>query len=306
MKLVAARPSPDPLPDSIRMADEAIRRDELRADVERIAVPRVFGTPENAAVGRVVIELFAQALRLDEWRAEIRVDDAGNVIVGDPRRARILIGAHFDCGPRHAGGRRQRQWRGRPDRRRPGDRPARERLLRRLRRRGMRLRGQPGARWLGSGHIARSRSMSWRWSASPVGSRARRRTRPSHPDAHRRRFPGCGRHARVSGGPGSCPVHGRSHSVPVQGLYLPDVPLEMIEQVSAAPAPQRSCPVLAAGPPGLDVDRHGRVPQSDTTTGSSDTPDTLDYEFLAERHEAARPCGALGSRRRWPVIIRSL
>ena len=99
MKLIAAVRASDPLPDSIAKAHERIRRDQLRADVERIAVPRVFGTPENEAVRRIIVDLMAHALTLGEWRAEVHVDDAGNVVAGDPRRSRTLIGAHYDAVP---------------------------------------------------------------------------------------------------------------------------------------------------------------------------------------------------------------
>ena len=97
MKLVAAASRLDPLPDAIRAAFDRIRPDDLRADVERIAVPRVFGTPENEAVRRTVIELMREALHGEGGRGEIGADEAGNVIAGDPRRARILIGAHYDA-----------------------------------------------------------------------------------------------------------------------------------------------------------------------------------------------------------------
>ena len=62
MKLVAATPDSQPVPDSIRSAVETVSEASLRGAVERIAVPRVYGTPENAAVREIVAELIAASL----------------------------------------------------------------------------------------------------------------------------------------------------------------------------------------------------------------------------------------------------
>jgi Zn-dependent M28 family amino/carboxypeptidase len=63
--------------------------------VERIAVPRVYRTPENQAVRGVVVDLLSASLACE--RCTLRVDEAGNLVVGDPPKARILIGAHYDA-----------------------------------------------------------------------------------------------------------------------------------------------------------------------------------------------------------------
>src|SRR5262249_10235871 len=97
MRLVAAKPGSKPVPDAIRNALEDVSPDLLRAVVERIAVPRVYGTPENLVVRGMVVELLSTALACD--RAIPRVDDAGNVVAGDPRSAWILLGAHYDAVP---------------------------------------------------------------------------------------------------------------------------------------------------------------------------------------------------------------
>jgi Zn-dependent M28 family amino/carboxypeptidase len=61
--------------------------------VRRIAVPRAHGTPENEAVCKMIVDL------LSDSQPSITVDKVGNVIVGNPRHARILIGAHYDTVP---------------------------------------------------------------------------------------------------------------------------------------------------------------------------------------------------------------
>jgi Zn-dependent M28 family amino/carboxypeptidase len=94
MRIVAATPSSIPVPDDIRPALGTVTRDDLRAVVERIAVPRVYGSPENESVRRLIIEGFTASPVV---RLGVVVDDVGNVVVGDPRRARILIGAHYDA-----------------------------------------------------------------------------------------------------------------------------------------------------------------------------------------------------------------
>ena len=119
MRLVASTPDSKPVPEAIRSSLAAISQDDLREVVERISVPRPTGTPENEAVRRSIIELFCCT---EAGRLGVELDEAGNVVVGDPRRAKILIGAALRLDPRHAGGRRQRQRRVRPHRHCPSDR----------------------------------------------------------------------------------------------------------------------------------------------------------------------------------------
>ena len=96
MRLVAATPVSTLLPGEIETALDSISPDDLRDMVIRIAVPRAFGTPENEAIRRVLIGLLSSRLG---GRAAIEADEAGNLVTGDPRRARILIGAHYDAVP---------------------------------------------------------------------------------------------------------------------------------------------------------------------------------------------------------------
>ena len=96
MKLVASAPNSKPVPESIRGLLTAISQNDLRAVVERISVARPTGTQENEVVRRSVIELFSDT---EASQLGVEVDEAGNVVVGNPRRARILIGADYDSVP---------------------------------------------------------------------------------------------------------------------------------------------------------------------------------------------------------------
>ena len=71
-----------------------------------------------------------------------------------------------------------------------------------------------------------------------------------------------------------------SHAVPVQGLFLPDVPLEMIGRISHHLLRSDHAPFWEKGIPALmwtDTSEF-RNPHYHLAT---DTPETLDYEFLA-------------------------
>ncbi len=97
MRLVPSTPSSTPMPGAIRGRLAAISQDDLRYVVERISVPRPTGTPAIAAVRRTILGLFSETEA--GRRLGVAVDGAGNVVVGDPRRARNLIGAHHDSVP---------------------------------------------------------------------------------------------------------------------------------------------------------------------------------------------------------------
>jgi Zn-dependent M28 family amino/carboxypeptidase len=53
----------------------------------------VYGTPENKAVCKLIVDL------LSDSQSSITVDRVGNVIAGEPQQAKILIGAHYDTVP---------------------------------------------------------------------------------------------------------------------------------------------------------------------------------------------------------------
>jgi hypothetical protein len=71
------------------------------------------------------------------------------------------------------------------------------------------------------------------------------------------------------------------HALPVQGLYLPDVPLEMVGRISPHLLRSDHAPFWRAGLPALmwTDTAEFRNPNYHRPT---DTPETLDYEFLAE------------------------
>ena len=206
MRLVASTPNSKPVPEAIRDRLAAISQDDLREVVERISVPRPTGTPENEAVRRSIIELFSG---METGRLGVEVDDAGNVVVGDPRRAKILIGAHYDSIPGTPGADDNASGVAALIATARAIGPQEGSLLCRLRRRGMRVRRQPGA-----GRRARGASPG----AGPhpgdgrlcqQGAGLTKQPRPRHSGPHSRRFSWLGRHVRVSAAPGSCPDHGR-------------------------------------------------------------------------------------------------
>ena len=84
------------VPEAIRAVLDTVTSDDLRGLVESLSVPRVYGTPENEAVRRLIIDRFANS---GFARASIEEDDDGNLIVGDPRQAMVLVGAHYDAVP---------------------------------------------------------------------------------------------------------------------------------------------------------------------------------------------------------------
>jgi Zn-dependent M28 family amino/carboxypeptidase len=278
MQLVASTPGSKPVPGAIRETLDAVSQDDLREVVERISIPRARGTPENHAVRRILVDLFSAS---PAGRLGVEVDDAGNVVVGDPRRANILVGAHYDSIP-----------------------------------------GTPGADDNASGVaalIAAARAIGPREGVCCVafdgeecgfvGSRAlvaclgQHRPEQVHvlemvgyaskePALQRNPVPliqppTIGDFLGLVGTHGSHPAldhvlaAAHSHAVPVQGLYLPDVPLEMIEQISHHLLRSDHSPFWRAGLPALmwTDTAEFRNPHYHRAT---DTPETLDYEFLSD------------------------
>src|SRR5262249_10192075 len=89
-------PRSKPVPDAIREAIAIVSEEELSEIVVRISIPRAHGAPENQVVRQAIIDRFST---IEVGRLGVRSDEAGNVVVGDPRRARVLIGAHYDSIP---------------------------------------------------------------------------------------------------------------------------------------------------------------------------------------------------------------
>ena len=210
----------------------------------------------------------------------VQVDGAGNVVVGDPSRARVLVGAHYDSIP-----------------------------------------GTPGADDNASGvaaSIAAARAVGPHEDVcfvafdgeecGFVGSRALvAGLGPHRPEqvhilemvGYASRQPGTQRNpvpaiqAPTVGDflalVGTHASRGMldhvlstadAHAVPVQGLYLPDVPLEMIEGISHHLLRSDHAPFWRAGLPALmwTDTAEFRNPHYHRAT---DTPETLDYDFLA-------------------------
>ncbi len=93
MRLVPSTPDSKPVPEAVRgvLADGS--RDDLSELVGRIGVPRPTGSPGHAAVRRMI---FDPVSGMRARQPGVAVDEAGNVVVGGPRRATILVGAHYD------------------------------------------------------------------------------------------------------------------------------------------------------------------------------------------------------------------
>ena len=277
MRLVASTPNSKPVPESIRDRLAAISQDDLREIVERICVPRPTGTPENEAVRRSIIELFSG---METGHLGVGVDDAGNVVVGDPRRAKILIGAHYDSIP-----------------------------------------GTPGADDNASGVsvlIATARAIGpkegvcyvafdgeecgfvgSRVLVAGLGQHHLEQVHVLEMVGYASREPGSQRNPvpviqapTVGDFLGLVGTYGSRrlldhvldtaycHAVPVQGLFLPDVPLEMIGRISHHLLRSDHSPFWRAGLPALmwTDTAEFRNPHYHRPT---DTPETLDYEFLA-------------------------
>jgi hypothetical protein len=278
MQLVPSTPNSKQVPEAISGLLAAISENDLRAVVERISVPRPTGTPENEDVRRSVIELFSDT---EAGRYGVKVDEAGNVVVGEPERAKILIGAHYDSIP-----------------------------------------GTPGADDNASGVsalVAAARAIGPQEQVSYVafdaeecgfvGSRAlvasfgQHRPEQVHvlemvgyasrePGSQRNpipviKAPMVGDFLGLVGTFGSRRLLDHVlatadyHAVPVQGLFLPDVPLELVGRISHHLLRSDHAPFWREGIPALmwtDTSEF-RNPHYHLPT---DTPATLDYEFLAE------------------------
>ena len=71
-----------------------VDQDYLREVVRKLSFPRVYGTPANAQAEQIVVEEFRRVLG-----SCLVVGKARNVCAGDVAQARILIGAHYDSVP---------------------------------------------------------------------------------------------------------------------------------------------------------------------------------------------------------------
>ncbi len=277
MKLLASTPNTKPVPGAIRGAIDSVSEGDLREIVGRISVSRPHCTPLGRAIRQTILERLAAS---QAGRLGVGVDDGGNVVVGDPRRANILVGAHYDSIP-----------------------------------------GTPGADDNASGVaalIATARAIGPHEDVcfvafdgeecGFVGSRALvAGLGPHRPEqvhilemvGYASRRPGSQRNpAPAIQAPtvgdflalvGTHASRGMldhvlstadAHAVPVQGLYLPDVPLGMVEGISHHLLRSDHAPFWRAGLPALmwTDTAEFRNPHYHRAT---DTPETLDYDFLA-------------------------
>ena len=217
-------------------------------------------------------------------RLKIAVDDSGNVVVGDPRRARILIGAHYDAVSGTPGA--------------DDNASAVAVLLAAARAIGSQevvcfvaFNGEECG-FVGSRHLVEHGLDGHRLDQvhvlEMVGFTSRRLpgSQKATPSRHYR-FPpsatslglvGSHRSARILDHVLACA--GRA-TIPVYGLYLPDAPLEMIQ--TKVPHAFRSdhAPFWYAGIPALmwTDTAEFRNPNYHQPT---DTPETLDYDFMVE------------------------
>lgn len=75
-----------------------VEQSYLRTVVERLSFARPFGTPDNIVAQALVAREFDRILG-----SCYLIGDTGNVCCGNPRTARILIGAHYDSVPNSPG-----------------------------------------------------------------------------------------------------------------------------------------------------------------------------------------------------------
>ena len=293
MQLVPSTPNSKPVPESIRGLLAAISQNDLREVVERISVPRPTGTPENEAVRRSVIELFSDT---EVGRHGVKVDEAGNVVVGDPRRAKILIGAHYDSIPGTPGA--------------DDNASGVAALIAAARAIGPQEEvcyvafdgeecGFVGSRALVAG-LGRHRPEQVHV-LEMVGYASR------EPGSQRNpvpviQAPTVGDFLGLVGTYGSRRLLDHvlatadSHAVPVQGLFLPDVPLEMIGRISHHLLRSDHAPFWRGGHSGVDVDRHVRVPQPALPLAHRHAGDAR-LRVPGRGHEAPGSCGAIQPRR---------
>ncbi len=81
-----------------RPSTVGLDQDYLADIVKRLSFPRVYGTPENTKAEEMVAAEFVSI-----FGSCHRVGSTRNVCVGSPSEARILIGAHFDSMPNTPG-----------------------------------------------------------------------------------------------------------------------------------------------------------------------------------------------------------
>ena len=132
----------------------------------------------------------------------------------------------------------------------------------------------------GLGTTIWSRSTSWRWSVMPAGSRAHKATRSRHSGPHSGRFSWLGRHVGSRRLLDHVLDTAYCHVVPVQAFYPAGRAAGDDRRISHHLLRSDHSPFWRAGLPALmwTDTAEFRNPHYHQST---DTPETLDYEFLA-------------------------
>jgi Zn-dependent M28 family amino/carboxypeptidase len=276
VRLAATTPDSKPVPESIRGLLDSVSPEVLRGLVESFSVPRVFGTAANAGVRRRLIDHFSTS----GFAPSLKDDEDGNVIAGDPHRARVLVGAHYDAVPGTPGA--------------DDNASAVAALLAAARAIGPRdevcfvafngeeydLAGSRAfVRRLGRGRLEQVHVLEMVGYASRAPGSQQNPIPPV-------RVPSVGDFLGLVGTHRSRKLLDHvlaaadASPIPVQGLYLPPVPLEVIRRLAPNVFRSDHAPFWEAGTPALmwtDTaefrNPHYHLP--------SDTPETLDYDFLA-------------------------
>ena len=275
--LVGSRPGTRSLPDRVRRIAADTSPALLRELVSRIAIERPRGSPGHTYARRIATEPLGQAV----GAADVTTDAAGNVVAGDPHSARVIVGAHYDSIP------------GTPA---ADDNASGVAAVLAA---ASAIGPQPGVCYvlfdgeetgfvgsrafvagLGGRCAAEVHILDTVGYASRAGG-SQRNPVPGLP------APDVGDFVGLVATPAAASAFDRvlaaadAHPIPVQGLYLPDVPVEAIWRVSPHLLRSDHAPFWRAGLPAVfwtDMAEF-RNPHYHRAT---DTPDALDYHFLAE------------------------
>jgi Zn-dependent M28 family amino/carboxypeptidase len=277
MQLIASTPASRPPPGSLLPRLQPITPTALRESVERYAIPRARGTEGHSSIRARLLDDLADALGPS---APLRLDEAGNVIAGTPDDARVLIGAHYDSVPNTPGA--------------DDNASALAALVAAARAIGpdagvclVAFDGEESG-FLGSrAFVARHRMprLAHVHILEMVGYASHAANSQRNPlpmiDA-----PTVGDFLAVVGSYTSGPLlrhvlsAADSHPIPVQTLELPDVPLHRIDELSPHLLRSDHAPFWWSGRPALMWTDTAEF-RNPHYHQASDTPDTLDFEFLA-------------------------
>jgi Zn-dependent M28 family amino/carboxypeptidase len=278
MQVLASQPNTRVLPETVRSRLEDISPASLRDCVAKYAVPRVYSTEANYAVRAALADELSGALRSE---ACVEVDEAGNVIAGDSRAPRVIIGAHFDAVPGTPGA--------------DDNASALAALIAAARAIGTSKgvcyvafdgeeQGLIGSRCFVEQHRA--------WNPEQVHILEMVGYASHAPDSQQSPIPGLvtptvGNFLALVGSHRSLAMlrhvldTANTHPLPVHALSLPDVPLNQLAQISRHLLRSDHAPFWSADRPALMWTDTAEF-RNPHYHRPSDTPDTLDYDFLAQ------------------------